>query len=255
MKRAALLIANWKMQKTLAEVIQYFDTLVTEAKGNYQGIAIAPSFTALSTVHALCRDRHLKIPMGAQDVCAEMPGAYTGEVSAEMLQDVGCMFVIIGHSERRAKAHESNALIHQKINRCIEASLAPVLCVGERAEEKEEGKTMEVIKTQLVEALEGLSAEQLSRLVIAYEPVWAIGTGNAATPEDANGVHQAIRELLASLYDEVFAYQVRIIYGGSVKPSNIKSYMGQPDIDGALIGGASLDAKAFIQLQNNSGVC
>ena len=188
------------------------------------------------------------IQLGAQNMHPKLEGAYTGEVSPVMLRSLFCTFVIIGHSERREYFGETDAFINEKVLAALESSLKPILCVGETLEQREAGETMSVVKTQLVDGLKEVSAESADNLVIAYEPVWAIGTGKTATPEMAQEVHKFIRSELADLLGEAAAAKIRILYGGSMKPENASELMAQPDIDGGLIGGASLKAKSFAEL-------
>jgi triosephosphate isomerase len=186
--------------------------------------------------------------LGAQNLHWEKSGAFTGEVAAPMLKDVGCSYVIIGHSERRAYFSESNSIINKKIFAALREGLIPIVCVGETLEEREKDQTLDVIRCQVKEGLAHVTGSQASQLVIAYEPVWAIGTGKTATPEQANEVHAFIRNLLTEQFNETVASEIRIQYGGSVKPDNIRSLMDQKDIDGVLVGGASLDADSFTKI-------
>ena len=186
-----------------------------------------------------------KVAVGGQDVYFEASGAFTGETSTSMLKDVGCSHVILGHSERRNVIGECDKLINKKFHAALEAGLTPVLCVGELLEDREAGKTTEVVQSQITGSLEGVTAEQMVKAVIAYEPVWAIGTGKTASPEQAQEVHADLRKMLADMYNSEVADSVQILYGGSVKPNNAKELLGQSDIDGALVGGAALDTESF----------
>jgi triosephosphate isomerase len=206
-------------------------------------IVVCPPFPALSTVRN--RLEGTSVGLGAQNMHWENAGAFTGEVSARMLLTVGCQYVILGHSERRHLFSETDEAVGKKVKAALAAGLIPILCVGERLEEREAGKTEEVVERQVTAAVEALSREEMDRIIVAYEPVWAIGTGKSATPEMANDVHVHIRHVLKELYDEDLASGVRIQYGGSVTEDNAAALLTQPDIDGALIGGASLKAESF----------
>jgi len=242
-----LIAGNWKMNKTTGESIELAQKLVESLKDvNDRDILICPPFTALYSVYQVIKGTNIKL--GAQDVFYENSGAFTGEISPIMLKDVGCEYVIIGHSERRHIIGETDELINKKIKAAINNGLKTILCVGELLEEREAGKTLEVVKTQIEKGLNGVSKEEMKNIVIAYEPVWAIGTGKTAKPEDAQEVHAYIRELLSKLYSKEIADETIIQYGGSVKASNIDSLMAMPDIDGALVGGASLIAEEFTRI-------
>ena len=242
-----LIAGNWKMNKTTGEAIELAQKLVESLKDvNDRDILICPPFTALYSVYQVIKGTNIKL--GAQDVFYENSGAFTGEISPIMLKDVGCEYVIIGHSERRHIIGETDELINKKIKAAINNGLKTILCVGELLEEREAGKTLEVVKTQIEKGLNGVSKEEMKNVVIAYEPVWAIGTGKTAKPEDAQEVHAYIRELLSKLYSKEIAEETIIQYGGSVKASNIDSLMAMPDIDGALVGGASLIAEEFTRI-------
>ncbi len=245
--RRYLIAGNWKMNKTIGEAIELAQKLVDALKDvNDRDILICPPFTALHSVYQVIKDTNIKL--GAQDVFYENSGAFTGEISPIMLKDVGCEYVIIGHSERRHIIGETDELINKKVKAAINNGLKVILCVGELLEEREAGKTLEVVKTQVEKGLEGVSSEEMKNVVIAYEPVWAIGTGKTAKPEDAQEVHAYIRELLSKLYSKEIADETIIQYGGSVKASNIDGLMAMPDIDGALVGGASLVAEEFTRI-------
>ncbi|MEA3329081.1 MAG: triose-phosphate isomerase [Candidatus Omnitrophota bacterium] len=245
--RRPIIVGNWKMHKTINEAVSLVNLL---KRSLYQtdavDIGISPPFTALGETGELLAGSD--IMLGAQDVYWEEKGAYTGEVSPLMLKDVGCKFVIIGHSERRKYFNETNNTVNKKVKAVLSAGLIPIVCVGERLEEKEDGKTLEVVKDHVENGLVEITKDQILNTIIAYEPVWAIGTGKTATPGQAGEVHKFIRTLLEEKYDLDTALLVRIQYGGSVKPDNIKELMAQEDIDGALVGGASLNAEAFIQI-------
>ena len=245
--RKPIIAGNWKMNKTVGEARE----LVTALKGKVADvtdveIVVAPPFTALSAVAEVINGSNIKL--AAQDMYWEETGAFTGEVSPLMLKDVGCQYVIIGHSERRSYFSETNETVNKKVKAAHAHSLKPIVCVGERLEERESGITKDVVRDHVVNGLADLTEEQVLNTVIAYEPVWAIGTGKTATQEQAQEVHEFIRGLLAEIYSLVLAEAVRIQYGGSVKPDNVAQLMAQPDIDGGLIGGASLDADSFTQI-------
>ena len=245
--RRPIIAGNWKMNKTIDQSLDSVTKLKTEvAKINDVDIVVCPPFTSLFAVGKAIQGTN--IFLSAQDIYWEEKGAYTGEVSPVMLTDLGCKYVIIGHSERRQFFGETNQSVNRKVKAALKFSLTPIMCVGERLEERERGVTEGVVREHITRGLEGLSREEVLKMVIAYEPLWAIGTGKTATPDQAQEVHSFIRGLLGELYDEVIASQVRIQYGGSVKPDNISDLMRQEDIDGALVGGASLDARSFAQI-------
>ncbi len=206
-------------------------------------IIVCPPFTLLAYLADALETSN--ISLGAQDTYWQEEGAFTGEVSPEMLKDAGCAYVIIGHSERRQYLGETNETVNKKLNAALKAGLTPIVCVGENLRERESGKTFDVLFGHIDSGLKGLSAEEAQKIIIAYEPVWAIGTGKTATPQQAQEAHKYIRNLLAKMYNNTAAEVMRIQYGGSVKPENITELMQQPDIDGALVGGASLDAGSF----------
>ena len=245
--RTPIIAGNWKLNKTISEAVEFttaLKALVTDVNG--VEIIIAPPFTALAAVSETIADSN--ICLSAQDVYSEDSGAFTGEVSAPMLKDVGCDYVIIGHSERRQYFSEMNESINQKVKAALAHALKPIICVGEQLEEREAGRTKAVIEDHVSGGIAGLSAAELSSCVIAYEPVWAIGTGKTATPAQAQEVHNFIRGLLTTTYSAEVASELCIQYGGSVKPENAAELMGQPDVDGALVGGASLEAESFAQI-------
>ncbi|NLJ84240.1 MAG: triose-phosphate isomerase [Halanaerobiaceae bacterium] len=244
--RKPLIAGNWKMHKTMSEA----EELVKELKDRLAGIedveiAVCPTSVNLLPVYNIIADSNIKL--GAQNMHWEESGAYTGEISGPMLKEIGATYVIIGHSERREYFQESDEDVNRKAKAAFKYGLRPIICVGETLEEREAGKTMEKVKGQIKAALAGLSKEQIAETVIAYEPIWAIGTGRTATAEDANEVIKAIRELVREDFADA-ADQIRIQYGGSVKASNIEELMAQPEIDGALVGGASLDVDSFVQI-------
>lgn len=246
-----LIAGNWKMFKTIPEAVNLVNIIkagihkVTECD-----IVVCPPFTALSAISGVIRDS--KIDLGAQDMYFETEGAYTGEISPLMLKDVGCRYVIIGHSERRQYFKESDELINKKVLAALKYNLVPILCLGETLEEREARRAFEIVKSQFDRSLKELKADEIDRVVIAYEPVWAIGTGRTATPEQAEQMHSYIRRLLNEHYGETVGERVMILYGGSVKPDNIAQLTGKPNVDGALVGGASVKAEAFIQIVTNA---
>ncbi len=243
-QRKTVLAANWKMHKTVTEAVAFTESLQREVRAlDDREVIIAPPFTALTAVrNALWRD---DFKLAAQNCHEEEKGAFTGEISPLMLKDAGCDGVILGHSERRHLFGETDETIGRKLASAFKVGLLPILCVGEVLEEREGGRTISVIGRQLDQALQGLETEQALKLVIAYEPVWAIGTGLTATPGQAQEVHAFIRERCATLWNKMVAHSIRILYGGSVKPDNVDSLMAQPDIDGMLVGGASLEVGSF----------
>lgn len=245
--RRPFIAGNWKMYKGVSEASSLASELVGSCRDMAEiDIAVAPPFTALAAVgEALAGSA---IGLGAQNMHWEDEGAFTGEVSAVMLKDAGCEYVILGHSERRRYFNETDKNVNRKTLAALSHKLAPIVCVGESEEERDRGVTFVVVDRQINGALNDVAAPQLSELVIAYEPVWAIGTGRTATPGQAQEVHQAIRSRLGALFGNEAASNVRILYGGSVKPNNIDDLMAEADIDGALVGGASLDAASFTRI-------
>jgi triosephosphate isomerase len=245
--RKPIMAGNWKMNKTVTEAVELvrqLKALVADVED--VDIIVAPTFTALQAVSREIEGSN--IHLAGQDVFWETSGAYTGEISATMLKDVGCQFVIIGHSERRQYFGEDNESVHKKISASLAAGLYPIICVGESLGEREAGKTFDVVKIQVIQCLKGFSPEEMERITVAYEPVWAIGTGKTATPEEAEEVHGFIREQLEDVADQQVSQKMRIQYGGSVNPENISDLMVQPNIDGALVGGASLKADSFSRI-------
>jgi len=243
-QRKSLIAANWKMHKTIAEAVAFVESLQREV-GDYNDreVIIAPPYTALSAVRNALWRKDFKL--AAQNFHWEEKGAFTGEISGAMLKDVGCDGVIIGHSERRQLFGETNEMLLKKVAGAFRGGFLPILCVGEVLEEREGGRTFTVVGSQLEQGLAGLPADQARQLALAYEPVWAIGTGRTATPDQAQEVHAFIRERCVALWDKTVANSMRIMYGGSVKPDNVDSLMAQPDIDGMLVGGASLEVASF----------
>jgi len=245
--RRPLLAGNWKMHGTRPEATALIDGIKeAAASARDRDVLVAPPFTALESVARAIAGT--TIGLAAQDLHAESKGAFTGEVAGDMLKDVGCGYVIVGHSERRQYFNETNESVRQKLGAALRADLKPILCIGETLREREGDNTLPVIERQVREGLAGLSRDAVKNLILAYEPVWAIGTGKTATPEQAEEVHAAIRGLLREFAGDNGADAVRILYGGSVKADNIDALMAQPNIDGALVGGASLDAAAFSRI-------
>ena len=246
--RKKIIAANWKMNMTVAETERFLADFRLDIEDvNGVEIVIAPPFTALAKLSELLGGSQ-KVRLAAQNMYFEMSGAYTGEISPAMLRELFVRYVILGHSERRQIFGETDALINKKIHTALASELRPILCVGETLEERDGGREKEVLDTQLRGSLAGVTAEQMLDVVIAYEPVWAIGTGRNASPEQAQDAHAHVRSVLAKLTDQATAEKVRIQYGGSVKPANAAVLLGQPDIDGALVGGASLEPRSFAEI-------
>jgi triosephosphate isomerase len=248
-KRTPIIAGNWKMNKTATEardLVQKLIPLVSGATG--RDIVLAPPFTALQTTAEAIKGT--SIGLSAQNMHWEDKGAYTGEISAEMLLALGCKYVIIGHSERRQYFGETDESVNKKLRQALNKGLLPIICVGELLNEREAGKANEVIERQIAWALKGITASEMKKVVIAYEPVWAIGTGKTATPEQANEIHRFIRKKVEIAYGREVADALRIQYGGSVTPENVSALMAMPDIDGALVGGASLKPETFAALVN-----
>jgi triosephosphate isomerase len=237
---------NWKMHKTRSEAAELARALVSQLKDGKHRYLAAPSFTSLETVGPILQGSN--ILLGAQNMAPEEQGAHTGEVSVLQLKDLGVQTVILGHSERRHTYKEDDALINRKVKLALQHGLEVILCVGELLEEREAGKAEEVCESQTVKGLEGVGGGDLSRVVIAYEPVWAIGTGKTATPEDADAIHAHIRRVVGRLYGPEAADRIIIQYGGSVKPDNAAQLMAKENIDGALVGGAALKADTFVPI-------
>ena len=248
-KRRRVIAGNWKMYKTTAETRAFFSAFAPLVAGAKQcDIVIAPPFTAISS--AVEATRGTNIAISGQNVFWEKEGAFTGEVSAPMLLEAGCRYVIIGHSERRQFFGETDEGVSKKTKAALGVGLIPIVCVGEMLAHREAGETEKVCKTQFTGGLGALTAEEFSRILIAYEPVWAIGTGKTATPEIAAAAHRFLRQCAAEKFSAQHASALRILYGGSVKPDNIQGLMAQGELDGALVGGASLDAKSFASIVN-----
>ncbi|MFG3645159.1 triose-phosphate isomerase [Micromonospora sp. NPDC050795] len=249
--RRPLMAGNWKMNLNHLEanlLVQKLAASLTEKQLTAVETVVLPPFTDLRTVQTAVDGDKLLIGYGGQDLSPHASGAYTGDISGPMLAKLGCTYVVVGHSERRAYHHEDDALVNAKVKAALTHGLTPILCVGEGLDVREQGTHVAHCSDQLDGGLAGLTPEQVRQVVIAYEPVWAIGTGKTATPDDAQEVCGAVRQRLAERFDQETADQVRVLYGGSVKASNIASIMAQPDVDGGLVGGASLDAEEFAQI-------
>ena len=244
--RKPFIAGNWKMFKTVSEAVETAGQLAKQVGETDIDVMIAPPYTALAPVADVVRGT--PVSLGGQDLFWEKEGAYTGEISPAMLVSAGCTHVIIGHSERRQYFRETDETVNKKIRAAIQSDLIPVFCVGETEKERESELTFSVLDKQLQKGLEGFSSGELETLVVAYEPVWAIGTGKTATRDQAQEVHQYLREKLEESYGNILANSIRILYGGSVKPDNISALMAMDDVDGALVGGASLSAETFTQI-------
>ncbi|UCG13199.1 MAG: triose-phosphate isomerase [Deltaproteobacteria bacterium] len=245
--RMPLMAGNWKMYFTVGEAV----ALLEELKGGIsrfddREVVVAPPFTALSAVASALAGSPIRL--AAQNCHWESQGAYTGEIAPAMLKDLGCRYVIVGHSERRQYFGETDGSINRKMVALLALEIVPILCVGETLEQRQAGETLRILADQLTGAFEGLKDEEVGRVVLAYEPVWAIGTGHTATPEQAQEAHAFIRDRLADRFNNEVANGIRILYGGSVKPENVDTLMAQPDIDGALVGGASLKSASFVRI-------
>lgn len=245
--RIPLLAGNWKMYKTIGEA-ETFAREFLAGLGDTSGreVLICAPYTALSTLNSLLRGS--AVGVGAQDVFYEREGAYTGAISPLMLRDVGCTYAIIGHSERRQMFGDTDEVVNRKMHTALTNDLLPIMAVGETKPQRDAGEAATIVVGQLKAGLAGISAEQMARVVVAYEPIWAIGTGDTATPADAQAMHATIRNTLNDLYGSAVADAIRIQYGGSVKPDNVDELMAQPDIDGALVGGASLKVDSFLRI-------
>jgi triosephosphate isomerase len=246
--RETVIAGNWKMYKTIPESAELLRGILAGIGADVPGrtVVVCPPFTSLATAGEIAKGSQLRL--GAQDMSEHDEGAFTGEISAAMLRSAGCAFVILGHSERRQYHAESDERVNRKATKALAAGLRPIVCVGERLEERERGVTTAVVRSQIRGTLAGFTQEEMARVVIAYEPVWAIGTGKTATPDQAQEVHAHIRDLLRQILDEGTAEKTPILYGGSVKPDNAADLLRQPDIDGALVGGACLKAESFLAI-------
>ena len=250
-ERKLIIAGNWKMNKTVAEALDLVGDL-KRALANIKevDIVVCPPFTSLSEVSKAVLDSNIRL--GAQNISEHSFGAYTGEIAAGMLKEFSTRYVIVGHSERRQYYHETDEIVCKKALAALKASLKPIVCIGESLAEREEKITEKVLETQMRGSLAGFSKAQMEETIVAYEPVWAIGTGKTATPAQAQGAHAFIRHLLGKLFDDTVARRVRIQYGGSVKPANARELMTLPDVDGALVGGASLEPRGFADIVKNS---
>jgi triosephosphate isomerase len=250
MARTPMIAGNWKMYKTAGEgaiLVQNLDERV-ESFWHRVDVVVCPPFTALKSVSTVIELDKLQIGLAAQNVHWESEGAFTGEISPRMLADLRCDYCIVGHSERREMFGETDETVNRKVKALFDAQIVPIMCCGESLETRDAGQTDEFVRGQVRAGLEGLTAEQAAKIVIAYEPIWAIGTGRTPTPEDANDVCRSIRATVGAMFGQPAAIQVRVLYGGSAKPENIALFMPEPDIDGALVGGASLDAVSFASM-------
>ena len=249
--RKPIIAGNWKLNKTATEAEALINALKTALVDSVNvDIVVCPTFTSIARVSELLKGSNIKL--GAQNVYWQDSGAFTGEVSAPMLKDLGCEYVIVGHSERRQYFGETNETVNKRIKAVLAQELTVIMCIGELLQEREAGKTFEVIKDHISGGLVGISKDEMKKIIIAYEPVWAIGTGVTATPDQAQEAHKYIRSLIAEMYDDQVAQSVRIQYGGSVKPDNVKELMSKEDLDGALVGGASLKADSFSKIVKGS---
>lgn len=253
MARKPVIAGNWKLNKTIKEAIELV-TLLKRRLDDIQNVevVVCPPYTALSDVSEILMESNIRL--GAQDVYWEEKGAFTGEVSSGLIKDAGATFVVIGHSERRQFFYETNDTVNKKTKAALKSGLTPIVCVGEMLAEREANKTFQVIESQLKGSFANFSQGEIDKLVVAYEPVWAIGTGKVATPQQAQEVHAFIRKELSKAFGEETAKALRILYGGSVKADNISDLMSQADIDGALVGGASLEAEGFSQIVKNASI-
>ncbi|MCH9625246.1 MAG: Triosephosphate isomerase [Chlamydiales bacterium] len=249
--RPVIITGNWKMYKTIEESLSFVKTLSPLIAKSQATVFLAVPFTAIDPTVKCFKELKAAVSVGAQNMNDCEEGAFTGEIAGKMLVGVGAKFVILGHSERRHVFNETNAFINRKVKRALKDKLQPVVCVGETLEQRQAGTTEEVLKNQLLESLEGLSEEEIAKLILAYEPVWAIGTGQVAHPSDAQTAHLFCRGVIASAWGELAAQSVVIQYGGSVKPENAADLLAQDDIDGLLVGGASLSAESFGQIINS----
>ncbi len=251
-RRPPIITGNWKMHKTIQEAQEFIQQLIPLVHKSPSRVFLAVPFTAID---ALAKEtENTPLVIGAQNMNDASEGAFTGEVAGKMLKEAGAKFVLLGHSERRHLYHENNDFINRKVKRAIQVGLQPILCIGETKEEYETEQTKEVLQQQLTQCLADISPEDLQTLIVAYEPVWAIGTGYSATPEIAQNVHQFCRQLLGQLLTPELAHQIVIQYGGSANPTNARALLSQPDIDGLLVGGASLSLESFSQIVNDGAI-
>ncbi|PKQ15495.1 MAG: triose-phosphate isomerase [Actinobacteria bacterium HGW-Actinobacteria-7] len=253
MGRRPMIAGNWKMYKTPAEAVvlaQHIDNLILDDPRSVESvdIVVCPPFVDLKSVATVLEFDHAPMMLAAQNVFWEAEGAYTGEIAPGMLADLGCSYCIVGHSERRQYFGETDATVNKKVHALVAAGVTPIMCCGESLETRDAGGTEAFVREQVRAGLEGLTADQAAEVVVAYEPIWAIGTGRIPTPEAANDVCRSIRATLGAAFGQPAAIRVRILYGGSAKPENLGLFMPEPDIDGALIGGAALDAESFVSM-------
>ncbi len=247
--RRPVIAGNWKMYKTIAEAVEFIRALKPEvADASHCEVVVAPPFTALRAVADAAAESNIRV--SGQDVGWENEGAFTGDVSAPMLREAGCTHVIIGHSERRELHGETDEMVNRKLKAALAGGLTPIVCVGETLSERDAGRTQEVLQQQFAGSFAGLTAPDFSRIIVAYEPVWAIGTGRTSTPAQAAESHRFLRQLAGRRFGEDLARAARILYGGSVRPENIRGLMEEAEIDGALVGGASLEAQSFSAIVN-----
>ncbi|WP_053956689.1 triose-phosphate isomerase [Inediibacterium massiliense] len=246
--RLPIIAGNWKMHKTIKESNEFVEKIKEDVAGTDVEVVLCVPYTSLETVKKAAEGTNIKV--GAQNMHWEENGAYTGEISPIMLGEIGIDYCIIGHSERRQYFNETDETVNKKIHTALKYKINPILCVGETLEQREKNETDHIVKNQVIKALKDVSPQNVKEIVIAYEPIWAIGTGKTATPQEANEVIFTIREGIKELYGEDICSEIRIQYGGSVKPSNVEEIMNQEDIDGALVGGASLNPEDFVKLVN-----
>lgn len=248
MLRKPIIGGNWKMNRGVPEKCkEMLESLIPRVKGiNTVDIVIAVPFTVLTSAYGILKDTNIKL--GAQNMYFEDKGAYTGEISSRFLKEIGVEYIILGHSERRDIFKESDALINKKLKKALSVNLKPIVCIGEHLEEREAGKTRDIIEYQINETFKDLTKEEMVKTVIAYEPIWAIGTGKTATPEQAEEIHIFIREILIQRFDKETADSIRIQYGGSIKPNNAEDLFNKENIDGGLVGGASLQVDSLVQI-------
>jgi len=253
MGRTPMIAGNWKMYKTPGEavvLVQHINDLLADEPGvlDHVEAVVCPPFVDLKSVATVIEFDKAAVKLAAQNVYWEAEGAFTGEISPQMLADVGCDYCVVGHSERRELFGETDATVNLKVKALLGVGIAPIVCCGETLETRDAGETDSYVRSQILGALDGLTADTAARIVIAYEPIWAIGTGRTPTPEGANDVARSIRATLGALFGQPVAMQTRILYGGSAKPENLMLFMPEPDIDGALVGGASLAADSFVSM-------
>ena len=246
--RKPIIAGNWKMHKTINEAKSFVEEIKGSIKETDVEAVICAPYTILKDLKEVTKGTNIKV--GAQNMHFEENGAFTGEISPLMLKELEIDYVIIGHSERRQYFNETDETVNKKVKKALEHSIIPIMCVGESLEEREAGDTKSIVKSQVEKGLQGINHEDIKKIVVAYEPIWAIGTGKTASSEDANEVIAYIREVIKNVSSEDISEEIRIQYGGSVKPSNVEEIMNQSDIDGALVGGASLEPKDFIELVN-----